>query len=782
MMRQPNNQRFGRYLLLVMVLAGLLLCLGCADGGGSEIGNPDVDYTIGESDLGSDVDGSNGGSNPALEATCIEGRDAQSEAVTIRNATASDISFTITTNADWLNVIPASGTLVSGDQTFTVTYASAALSAGTYYSVIQVANSANDDILLEIQVVLTVNADNVAEGALTFATDEALETYLKGQFAASILPEAVYFSDDVGSMPVENDTSTDGAGSQEGHSATNIQESGVDEGDKVKTDGARMYVADGNRVHIVAIGDDGRPGPIGHVDVKGVIDSLYLYGHILVAIYRPTASAEPCACEMAVDSMIGWPGWIMPKSKSGVLLVDVSDPSTPRRLYEIVVDGALVSSRLTQGRLHVIQQFLPVLPTLDLVYAATEQDRADTIAANFDLLDTVSLDDLVPGYSLLDAQGDVIESGRLVASDHFFRPEEPDGGSIVTILTLDLDDLGQGFSSSGILADAHTVYASTQSLYLAANRWRYWYFVDSLSQMQTSVYKFSLSDTHAVFQGSGRVNGTILNQFSMGEHEDVLRVATTTGTTWDGSSRNHVFCLKSNDTASRLEVIGRLENLAPGESLYAARFIGTRGFLVTFVNVDPLFTLDLSDPRNPKAVGELKVPGYSDYIHPWGRDHLITVGKDTLLADGFPWYQGLQLSIFDISDFSDPKLLHKELIGDRGTGSEALYDHKAFTFWAENNLLALPVDLRELVDSPEYPWSYGERTFAGLYVYRFSVEGGFEFLGRISTTTSDAYDYCADWTRGIFIDKWVYAVNAEQVGSAETDAIAGTIQVYPLSD
>ena len=689
-----------------MVLAGLLLCLGCADGGGSEIGNPGVDYTIGESDLGSDVDGSNGGSNPALEATCTEGSDAESEAVSIRNVTDADISYTITIDADWLNVTPASGTLASGDQTFTVSYTSAGMSAGTYYAVIQFKDSATDDILLEIQVVLTINADDVAESALTFATDQDLETYLKGQLAASILPEAVYFSDDVNTMPGENDTSTDGAGSQEGHSGTNIQESGVDEGDKVKTDGTYMFVADGNRVHIVAIGDDGRPGTIVHVDVKGVIDSLYLYGQILVAIYRPISSAEPCAYEMAVESMIGWPGWIMPQSKTGVFLVDVSNPSTPRRLYEIVADGALVSSRLTQGSLHVIQQFLPMLPTLDLVYAATEQDRADTIAANFDLLDPVSLDDLVPGYNLLDAQGEVIESGRLVTIDHFFRPEEPDGGSIVTIL----------------------------------------------------------------------------NQFSMGEYEDVLRVATTTGSTWDGSSRNHMYCLKSNDTASRLEVIGSLENLAPGESLYAARFIGSRGFLVTFVNVDPLFPLDLSDPRNPKAVGQLKVPGYSDYIHPWGRDYLITIGKDTLLADGFPWYQGVQLSIFDIGDFSNPKLLHKELIGDRGTGSEALYNHKAFTFWAENNLLALPVDLRELVDSPEYPWSYGEPTFAGLYVYRLSLEGGFDFLGRISTNAIDDYYFYSNWTRGIFIDKWVYAVNTEQVGSAETEAIVDTIQVYPLSD
>jgi hypothetical protein len=179
----------------------------------------------------------------------------------------------------------------------------------------------------------------------------------------------------------------------------------------------------------------------------------------------------------------------------------------------------------------------------------------------------------------------------------------------------------------------------------------------------------------------------------------------------------------------------------------------------------------------------LKVPGYSDYIHPLGEDHLITIGKDTKLEDGFPYYQGVQLSIFDISDFADPQLRYKELIGDRGTESEALHNHKAFTFWAENSLLAIPVNLFKHETPPYYPWDYGDNTFTGLYVYRVTAEDGFEYLGRISTdsATGEPYFYYNDWLRGIFIEEDVYAVNSEAVRSANIDNIVGTVNSIPLN-
>jgi uncharacterized secreted protein with C-terminal beta-propeller domain len=180
-----------------------------------------------------------------------------------------------------------------------------------------------------------------------------------------------------------------------------------------------------------------------------------------------------------------------------------------------------------------------------------------------------------------------------------------------------------------------------------------------------------------------------------------------------------------------------------------------------------LFTLDLSDPTAPKAAGKLKVPGFSNYIHPYGDDHLITVGR----GEEPP---GVELSIFDVSDFSNPLLLKKETIGDRDTFTEAAYNHKAFTFWADKQLLALPTT------------SYGQNsmdTFQGLHVYRVSTDNGFNLLGFISTVRDlgdKTLSYYSPWTRGIFVEDHVYAVNPEAVRSARIDQIEGSVQTVYL--
>jgi len=258
------------------------------------------------------------------------------------------------------------------------------------------------------------------------------------------------------------------------------------------------------------------------------------------------------------------------------------------------------------------------------------------------------------------------------------------------------------------------------------------------------------------------VDGEILNQFSLGEYEGVLRIATTTGNTWEGNSRNNVFCVKSN--GDKLEVIGGIRDLAPGERLYSARFVGERGYLVTFVQVDPLFTLDLSDPTNPVVAGELKVPGYSTYLHPLNENYLLSVGQDTVVEDGIVRNGGMQLSIFDVSDFSNPKLLHTAKIGDTGTYSEAMYNHKALTFWPEQNLLALPVN--EYAVTPSENGDVWENTFNGMVVYHLTDDYDFEMLGRMNLYTYDETDttyYYPSWYRGVFIGDYFYGMTSRTV-------------------
>jgi uncharacterized secreted protein with C-terminal beta-propeller domain len=184
----------------------------------------------------------------------------------------------------------------------------------------------------------------------------------------------------------------------------------------------------------------------------------------------------------------------------------------------------------------------------------------------------------------------------------------------------------------------------------------------------------------------------------MDEHNGFFRIATTSGNNWGEGSQtsNNIYILDET-----LNQVSKIENIAPGESIYAARFLGDRAYLVTFVQVDPLFTVDLSDPYNPRILGELKIPGYSEYLHPYDETHIIGIGKevdpsidaDKVHTPGAIYYTailGLKIALFDVSDIENPIEEAKIVIGDRGTDSPALYDHKAFLFDREKNSLSSP--------------------------------------------------------------------------------------------
>ncbi|MGD9159986.1 MAG: beta-propeller domain-containing protein [Desulfobacteraceae bacterium] len=632
---------------------------------------------------------------------------------------------------------------------------------------------------------ITVGTD-VGDASYVPMNYDELEIYIKKKLSESALPSDAYVFE-TREVPVEfRDVANAYANN---YSQTNIQEIDVDEADKVKTDGVYLYIAGKNAVHIVNAVPADSMDILGTITVNGAVDSLYLNNNTLVILYQFSEGSS--LTWTAASPCLGFGiSYCAPvQAQLGVMMIDVSDPSSPGWIREWAFDGWMVSSRLTDGKLHIVQKFFPDLPPLQLTYGGTEEGRAEAIAANELALEAVTIDELIPYYDVIDEQGNTVSRAPLTTLEDFYYPDDSNGGSIVSIVTIDLFNPSAGFQSTGLIADAHTVYASTEALYVVSSQWNHESKAlgETKEYFRTDLYKFSLTDTKVTLEGTGSVRGKILNQFSLSEYDNVLRIATASMTTiegvWGVTNENNIYCLKSGNFS--LDIIGSLEGIAPGEDIYAARFIGDRGFLVTFVKVDPLFTIDLSDPTNPVVAGELHVPGYSDYIHPFGDDHLITIGKDTVL-DGYgtSWYQGLQLSIFDISDFAYPQLLHKELIGDRGTNSEALDNHKAFTFRAENGLLAIPVRLYEHQGQPNFPYSYGELTFDGLYVYRITIEEGFEYLGRISTNDNPNITYNNLGLRGVFIEEDVYAVNEEAVRSSNIDDVGGTVNLlsFPNGD
>ncbi|MDO8538353.1 MAG: beta-propeller domain-containing protein [archaeon] len=302
---------------------------------------------------------------------------------------------------------------------------------------------------------------------------------------------------------------------------------------------------------------------------------------------------------------------------------------------------------------------------------------------------------------------------------------------------------------------------------------------------KTIIHKFSLNNGKIEYLGNMEAKGTILNQFSMDEFNEHFRIATTIQkwSTWnnDTGSRN----LSTNNVYvfdSDFKQVGKLEDLAPGETIYSARFMGERAYLVTFERIDPFFVIDLSNPSDPRVLGKLKIPGYSNYLHPIDATHVLGVGKEAVEASfepGFAWYLGMKMAIFDVTDPTNPIELHKITIGDRGTDSAALYDHKAFLYDAEKHLLVLPIALYEIDETvkdqydylPDNWPSYGVFKFQGAFVYNVTLEDGFKEIGRITHNTNEDilkmgywyYGYGKEVRRSLYIDNVLYTVSDSMI-------------------
>ncbi|MCX8162465.1 MAG: beta-propeller domain-containing protein, partial [Candidatus Bathyarchaeota archaeon] len=302
------------------------------------------------------------------------------------------------------------------------------------------------------------------------------------------------------------------------------------------------------------------------------------------------------------------------------------------------------------------------------------------------------------------------------------------------ILAVDVDS-GEYIVKSLLVGYAGAVYVSRENIYLATPRWG--------EEASSSIYRIAMDGLKLEAKASTEVPGIVLNQFSMDEYNGYFRVATSTQGFVRILTRSNTgeIELSTNVYVARVEdmsIIGRLEGLAPGENMYSARFVGDRCYLVTFKKVDPLFVIDLSDPYNPRVLGYLKIPGYSDYLHPYGGGYLIGIGKETVEAEegDFAWYQGVKISLFDVRDVSSPVEIGKYVIGDRGTDTPVLRDHKALLVDYRNNLVILPI-LEAKIDLDLYggdnppPYAYGEPVWQGVYVLRIS-DAGIEYVGRIT--------------------------------------------------
>jgi inhibitor of cysteine peptidase len=554
--------------------------------------------------------------------------------------------------------------------------------------------------------------------------------------------------------------SSNGGGESLDFSKTNIQVEGVDEPDIVKTDGTYLYIVVDQTVFIVLAypAEDARILSKITLDNNTYPSNIFINDDRLVIFASSSREIEPTENNEIYKNYY----WNT-ISTTVIKIYDVSDRSNPEVARDVEIDGWYVDSRMIG----------------DYIYVVASEDTY-TI---YPLLEDGNYTINIPEIKI---DGDVQEIPP--SSIHYVDiPDPPE--SMTHVISIDVkDDSEDVMQKSFMLGGTQTMYVSENNIYLVYTRYQYIPLlltggVGSYSdQEKTLIHRVSIDAGEVSYDAQGEIQGHVLNQFSMDEHDGYFRIATTTGNVWDGTAKNNLYVLDMD-----LKEVGKIENIAPGETIYSARFMGDRAYMVTFVKVDPFFTIDLSDPYNPTIMGELKIPGFSDYLHPYDVDHIIGVGKNAVAASEeeteqrdltFAWYQGLKISLFNVSDFENPTEVYSIGIGDRGTDSPALYDHKAFLFDKQKELLVIPVSLYEISEETKELYEqdpgsvYGEFKFQGAYVYKFNLDG-YELKGRITHRADSindteewlwrGYYSSADISRSLYIGNVLYTISNSMV-------------------
>jgi len=443
---------------------------------------------------------------------------------------------------------------------------------------------------------------------------------------------------------------TDSASGPSDYSETNIQVEGVDEPDIVKTDGTYLYVVSDREVVILRAHPSSQAGVRSRIELNRGAYGLFVADSRLVVL---TSVAYYDRDESNWQYFYG----------TCVLVYDITSRSNPSLVQNVTIEGRYIDSRMIGDYLYFV--------------VSTHGWYSE--------------DELELPFIINNGAPKKVEASEI----HYWNGQAP-FYSLTIVASINVQD--KTFERKVYLTDSgREMYVSAKNIYLARHHYSAFRAQSRLSGFpNTIIQKISIDEGEIRYVNSGVVPGWVLNQFSMDEHRGNFRIATTTGS-WDERSLNNVYVLNRN-----METVGGLEGLAPGETIYSARFVGDRCYLVTFKKVDPFFVIDMSNPKSPKMLGKLKIPGFSSYLHPYDENHVIGVGKEAEDMGDFAWFQGMKLSLFDVTDVTSPKEVAKYEIGDRGTSSEVLHEHKAFMFSKSKDLLIIPVSLYE-VDESDYP-------------------------------------------------------------------------------
>jgi uncharacterized secreted protein with C-terminal beta-propeller domain len=496
-----------------------------------------------------------------------------------------------------------------------------------------------------------------------------------------------------GTAPVAPGAALEAGAVGTGATGTNLQEAGVDEADLVKTDGSYVYVAGVNGLVVL----DARGGAlrrIATVKLPSVPQELLLDRGRLLAVGATYAMGTPDTPRPVLPgprSSRSWPSHSLTERVT-LTLIDVSTAQKPTVLGSETVDGTYVSARLVDGVARVVTTSSPRLrfrqptwgsePNDSQVHAAELRNRAVVTAA--------TAADWLPSFERRDGTGKVVGSGQLLPCSEVRHPLRPSGYSTLSVLTIGLadEDPLAARTAAAVVASGELVYAAPETLYVVTTS----HESAVLSRLTRApeepdsvIHAFSTAGRTTRYVASGRVDGYVPGRWGLSEHEGLLRVVATTGSPWGGSDQQTAVSVLER-RGDRLERVGRVGGLGKDERVYAMRWFGDLGVVVTFRQTDPLYTIDLSDPRRPRVAGELKIPGFSAYLHPVSDTLLLGIGQDADEKTG--GVRGMQASLFDLSDIDRPRRVVNRLLGQSHAAVE--FDSRAFAYLPDTGRALLP--------------------------------------------------------------------------------------------
>jgi len=532
--------------------------------------------------------------------------------------------------------------------------------------------------------------------------------------------------------------------SNDEYSTTNVQVQGVDEADIVKTDGEYIYQVNKGKIVVVKAYPEEEMEVISTISFAG--EKAYP-----IELYIDKKYMTVVASASNYDNRVYEDSYIYGSASNGtkVIVYDISDKKNIKKVRELEVDGSYVSSRKIGTSIYMVSN-------KNVYLSRNNEDK-----------------NITPCYSDTALKGEKVE---VEYSDIRYFPGST-GRNFMVISGMDLDKMEEPAKVATYLGAGQNIYCSLDNLYVSITGYSGYIDEPTNKRMSgsmyygsngqsTKVFKFSLNNSQITYLKEGLVPGRILNQFSMDENNGYFRIATTIGSEFNGTSENNVYILDDI-----LNIKGKIENIAPGEKIYSTRFMGDRCYMVTFRKVDPLFVIDLKDPAYPKILGALKIPGYSDYLHPYDENHIIGFGKDTEVYEDTAYYQGMKIALFDVTDVSNPVQKFQEIIGDRGTESELLRNHKALLFSKEKNLMAFPVNEMRIQNGKGKVTQYGSAYFQGAYVYNIDLVKGFTLKGKITHMSdedvlkSGQYDFNYDKNvqRILYIGDTLYTLSNSMI-------------------